>query len=71
MDGEPKMSRGPHAFRQSDVVRAIKAAEAAGKNVARVEIDREGKIVVILGKTEAPLVPATDPALEKWLADED
>ena len=37
-------------FRQCDVVRAIKAARAAGLEVARVEIDRDGKIVVIAGK---------------------
>jgi hypothetical protein len=65
------MSRGRQNFRQSDVVRAIKATRAAGESIARVEIDRHGKIVVIVGNAETSLAPAADSALEKWLADED
>jgi len=41
------MSRGPQTFKQRDVTRALKGAAAAGIDVRRVEIDREGKIVVI------------------------
>jgi hypothetical protein len=41
------MPKGTSAFRQSDVTRAVKAVKAAGEPVARVEIDQEGKIVVI------------------------
>lgn len=33
-------------FKQSDLVRAIKAAEAAGMRVGRFEIDPNGRIVV-------------------------
>jgi hypothetical protein len=40
------MARGPVTFRQSDLVRAIKGAKAAGLEVAKVEIDRAGKIVI-------------------------
>lgn len=40
------MSRGPCTFRQQDVTRAIKAAKAAGVEVAQVEIDKNGKIVI-------------------------
>ena len=58
------MSRGLHAFKQTDVTRAIKAAEAAGKEVARVEIDRDGKIVIVVGKQEMPKVE-TD--VDRWL----
>jgi hypothetical protein len=32
------------------VVRAIKAVRAAGEEIARVEIDRDGTIVVVVGK---------------------
>ncbi len=35
------------SFRQVDVSRAIKGARAAGMMVARVEIDSEGRIVII------------------------
>jgi hypothetical protein len=44
------MSRDPCTFKQSDMVRAIKAAVAAGVEIARVEVDKEGKIVIIAGK---------------------
>ena len=46
------MARGKLRFRQSDVTRAIKAAIAAGIDVARVEIDKEGKIVIVTGKPD-------------------
>jgi hypothetical protein len=56
------MSR-PAPFTQADVKRAVKGAVAAGINVARVEVDKHGKIVVIAGKPgeDAP----TD--LDMWL----
>jgi hypothetical protein len=40
------MPRGPCTFKQRDVTRALKAAVAAGIRVERIEIDREGKIVI-------------------------
>jgi hypothetical protein len=44
------MARGPLTFRQRDLVRALKGTKAAVK----VEIDKDGKIVVIIGKSDAP-----------------
>lgn len=44
------MARAPLAFRQTDVTRAVKAVVAAGVEVARVEVDKDGRIVVIAGK---------------------
>jgi hypothetical protein len=44
------MSRGPSAFRQRDVTRAVKAVAAAGIVVARIEIAQDGRIVVVAGK---------------------
>lgn len=46
------MSRGVQTFRQGDVTKAIKATVVAGLTVQRVEIDRDGKIVVIIGTAE-------------------
>jgi hypothetical protein len=44
------MSKGAHTFRQSDLAKALKAATQAGLSVARFEIDRDGKIIVIAGQ---------------------
>ena len=41
------MTRAPSTFRQQDVTRAVKAVTAAGVNIARIEIDKAGKIVII------------------------
>lgn len=43
------MSRGAQAFRQTDVTKALKATASAGFSVRRVEIARDGKIVVVIG----------------------
>ena len=42
------MSKRASAFRQNDITRALRAAGAAGREVRRVEIDRDGKIVLVL-----------------------
>jgi hypothetical protein len=47
------MSKGPSTFRQTDVKRAILAAESAGKKVGRVEIDKQGKIILFPDNGEA------------------
>jgi hypothetical protein len=54
------MARAPSTFRQQDVTRAVKAIAAAGISIARVEIDKNGKITVITA--EAP--DRTDEAME-------
>jgi hypothetical protein len=40
------MSKGPRAFRQRDLTRALKAAIAAGITPISAMIDREGNIVL-------------------------
>jgi hypothetical protein len=44
------MSRAPARFTQRDLARAIKGAVAGGLTVQRVEVDKAGKIVVIVGE---------------------
>jgi len=51
------MARTPAMFKQGDVVRAVKAARAAGLNVARTEIAPDGTIRLI--HTDCSPVPAS------------
>jgi hypothetical protein len=50
------LRRGPSTFKQSDLVRALRAARIAGVEVDRVEIDKSGRIVVVM--SNAPVVTA-------------
>jgi hypothetical protein len=50
------MPRGPLTFRQQDVTRAVKAVVAAGVAIARVEVDRAGRIVVVAAGGECRVV---------------
>jgi hypothetical protein len=45
---EASRMRSRCLFKRRDMTAAIRAAEAAGHAVERVEIDREGRIVVVL-----------------------
>lgn len=47
------MSNRPASFKQVDVTRAAKGVVAAGLKVGRIEIDRDGKIVVYTGEADA------------------
>lgn len=50
------MARGACTFRQHDVTRALRATVAAGREVRRIEIGRDGKIVLVITEAE----PAAD-----------
>ena len=63
------MSRGPITFRQADLTRAIKGVRKAGVDVARAEIAKDGKIIIVVGEasnvsSSAELTP--DDELERW-----
>jgi hypothetical protein len=44
-------AKGLQIFKQTDLLRANRASQKAGLSIARVEIDRDGKIVVVTGNT--------------------
>jgi hypothetical protein len=46
------MSRGRVSFKERDLVRALRGTARAGLRAQRVEIDRDGRIVVFVGKPE-------------------
>jgi hypothetical protein len=62
------MARGPCTFRQKDVMRALRASVAAGVEVQRVEIDREGKIVLVFGSATESQVSEPATPLDSWRA---
>jgi hypothetical protein len=41
------MTRAPSTFRQQDITKAVKGATKAGMNIARIEIAKDGRIVII------------------------
>jgi hypothetical protein len=45
------MPKGLQIFKQTDLLRAIRTSQKAGRSIARVEIDRDGKIVVVVGES--------------------
>jgi hypothetical protein len=58
------MARGPSTFKQGDVTRALRAAFAAGAQSVRVEVDKDGRIVVIASKTDLDLTISSAPDSE-------
>jgi ATP-dependent exoDNAse (exonuclease V) alpha subunit len=42
------MGHGPTTFKETDLTRALRAARKAGADVERVEIGRDGRIVLVL-----------------------
>jgi hypothetical protein len=49
------MARAPSTFKQGDVTRAVRGAFAAGAQSVRVEVDKDGRIVVIASKIDLDL----------------
>jgi hypothetical protein len=56
------MSRAANTFKQTDVTRAIKAAEKAGLKVQRAEVRTDGSIVLDFDPPAAP----QDPNINEW-----
>lgn len=46
------MSRGQQTFKQRDVTKALRATVKAGIAVGRVEIDKDGRIVIVPARPE-------------------
>ena len=60
------MSRGRGNFRQGDMTKAFKAAVAAGVEISRVEIEPDGRIILVAGKTSGETVDPLDRELAEF-----
>jgi hypothetical protein len=60
------MSRAPQTFKQGDIARALKAVMSAGQKVARIEIAKDGRIVMILGGGKAGQAPNLEEEPNDW-----
>jgi hypothetical protein len=61
------MTRTPSTFRQSDITKAIRAARKAGVENVRVEIAKDGRIVIVTGGAQ-PVQDDLDRELEQFRA---
>ena len=61
------MARAPSIFRQSDITKAIRAARKAGVENVRVEIAKDGRIVIVTGGAQ-PVQDDLDRELEQFRA---
>lgn len=62
------MARTPSAFKQTDIMRAVKAARAVGLDVMRTEIAPDGRIIIV-HKSDSAAEPQND--LDRWKARRD
>lgn len=60
------MSHGPQRFRESEIRRAIKAARAAGLEIARLDINKDGGFAIIPGKPTDETAAQTEYPLNEW-----
>ena len=65
------MTRAPATFRQSDITKAIRAARKAGVENVRVEIAKDGGIVIVTGGAEPAVQDDLDRELEQFRARHD
>jgi hypothetical protein len=66
------MPQKPCTFRKNDLVRALKAAQEAGMSLARVEIETDGRIVMIVGLAAAAIgIVTRDPNDDPFINDYD
>jgi hypothetical protein len=61
------MARPPTTFRQADVTKAVKAARSAGVDIVRVELTKDGRIVIVTAEAH-PAVHDLDRELAEFEA---
>lgn len=62
------MTRAPATFRQADVTKAVKAVRSAGVDIVRVELTKDGRIVIVTGEAQPVVRDDLDRELEQFCA---
>jgi hypothetical protein len=60
------MSRRQCTFKQRDVTKAVKAIVAAGVQIERVEVGKDGKIVIVTAKPTESIVKDGPDYHNEW-----
>jgi hypothetical protein len=60
------MSQGPHAFKITDVVRAVKGARAAGLPVKALRFDKNGFTLISGETSNLSIVPSGEEQKNEW-----
>ena len=60
------MARAPCTFRQADVTKAVKGVRAAGEAIMRVEVAKDGRIVIVTGEAQSAVQDDLDSELEAF-----
>ena len=60
------MARAPSTFRQADVTKAVKAVRSAGVDIVRVELTKDGRIVIVTGEAQPAVRDDLDRELEEF-----
>ena len=60
------MARAPSTFRQADVTKAVKAVRSAGVDIVRVELTKDGRIVIFTGEAQPAVRDDLDRELEEF-----
>jgi hypothetical protein len=62
------MARPSSTFRQADVTKAVKAVRLAGVDIVRVEVTKDGKIIIVTGEAQPAVQDDLDRELEEFCA---
>jgi hypothetical protein len=54
------MARAQSTFRQQDVTRAVKAVVKAGVDIARIEVAKDGRIIIVTAADTDPKAEANE-----------
>jgi hypothetical protein len=62
------MSRGAARFTQREVARLVRAAEAVGKEVTAVRVEKDGTLVAVIGGADKTIRLQDGNSLDVWMA---